>query len=184
MATTTNHITAEQLWQMGDCSQELFRGELIEVMSPAGSVHGIIMRRLSRIVDEYLEQTGLGEAYTGDVGFILGRKPDTVYGPDVAYVSQGKLDQLSGTENYLPTIPDVVFEILSTHDSFKKTESKAKDYLGFGVPLVVLINPRKRLLHVYRPGADPTDVEAGTTFDCGEPAPGLLIDTDLLFRGI
>ena len=171
MSTTTNHITAEQLWQMGDCSYELLRGELIEVMSPAGNVHGIIVSRLAWIVTSYVLEMGSGQAFTGDVGFVLDRDPDTVLGPDVAYVSQQKLDQLSGTENFLPISPDVAFEVISTHDTFKKVESKAKQYVGFDVPLVVVINPRKRCLHVHRPGANVVEIEAGATFDCGEPAP-------------
>jgi len=60
MSTTTNQITAGQLWEMGDCPYELLRGKLNEVTSPAGNVHGILMRRLSWILENYIQPTGEG----------------------------------------------------------------------------------------------------------------------------
>lgn len=184
MSTTTNLITADEFESMGDIPYELLRGKLIQVMSPAGFVHGKLMLRLSHVLQNYIEQHGGGEALSGDVGFILARDPDTVLGPDLAFVSQTKLDSLTEPFNYVPLVPDVVIEIISVNDTFKSAAAKAREYIGFGVPLVIVVNPKKKLLHVHRPGEAVVDVTDMDVFDCGAAAPGLNIDTAVLFKGI
>jgi Uma2 family endonuclease len=184
MSTTTNHTTAEELWQMADEPLELLRGKLIEIMSPAGGTHSKLMARLSLLVVEYVEREPAYDAFSGDCGFIFARNPDTVLGPDVALVSGQKLSQLDNIDHFLPVIPDVVFEIISVNDTFQSVDQKAKLYLEFGVPLAIVVNPRKRILRVHRAGEEVFDVPDGEKFDCDAAAPGLVIDTKWLFKVI
>lgn len=184
MSTTTNLITADEFEAMGDIPYELLRGKLIEVMSPTGDDHAELTMKLSWIVFEYVRAKKLGRGYAGDPGFILSRDPDTVLAPDVAYVTHENRARLNEPHNFMQLVPDIAFEVISVHDTFKATAAKAREYIGFGVPLVIVVNPRKRMLHIHRPGVGVADIAEGELFDCGEVAPGLTIDTGMLFENM
>jgi Uma2 family endonuclease len=115
MATTQTITTAEQLLQaagLGRC--ELVRGELI-MMTPAGFRHGCIASTINRVLGNFISQRGLGVVTGAETGFQIGRNPDTVRAPDVAFIGADRVPE-SKPAGYFPGAPDLAVEVLSPGD--------------------------------------------------------------------
>jgi Uma2 family endonuclease len=76
--------------------------------------------------------------------------PDTVRAPDVAFVSQERLEAVGEIEGYWPGAPDLAVEVISLGDSHVEVEEKVFDWLEAGTKMVFTINPRSRSVTVYR----------------------------------
>jgi Uma2 family endonuclease len=148
-------MTAEELLetQVPNKSTELVRGRLI-VHEPPGGRHGYVAAILAFRLSQHVDQTAAGAVFVGDVGFTLRRDPDTVRGPDVAFVRQDRLPQPIPT-NYLEFAPDLVIEVLSPDDRPGEVLARVGDWLDAGARLVWVIDPQRRLARVYR--ADGTE---------------------------
>jgi len=140
--------TAEELLKaqhIGRC--ELVRGEL-RMMVPPGFEHGRISVRISRRLDEYAEPRGLG-VVTGETGFLLATKPDTVRAPDAAFVSA---ERVRGTiRGYFPGAPDLAVEVLSPDDRPGDVREKIAEWLGAGALAVWVVDPKRRTVTVHEP---------------------------------
>ncbi len=87
-------MTAEELLSTNVPNKrtELVRGRLI-VHEPPGGRHGYIAANLAFQLNQHIDLTAAGAVFVGDVGFTLRRDPDTVRGPDVAFVRKDRLPQ-------------------------------------------------------------------------------------------
>ena len=127
---------------------ELRKGELVS-MSPAGAQHGEIAVRLVRTVSAFVEKKRLGNVYDSSTGFRL--SPDICYAPDISFVRNNRLRQLRvEPEKYLQGAPDLAAEVLSPTDSLREISEKVKDYFQHGTSLAWIIDPRQRLVRIYR----------------------------------
>lgn len=93
MASIQEITTAEQLFEtpgLGRC--ELIRGELM-MMSPAGFEHGEVAGRIYGHVFMYVTARRLGSVLAAETGFVIGRDPDSVRAPDVAFVRADRVSQ-------------------------------------------------------------------------------------------
>ena len=149
--TAVQATTAEQLALLPDTGMryELVQGEL-QMMSPAGHLHGRIAMRLGSLLEDHVRRLRLGTVYAAETGFLLSREPDTVRAPDVAFVSKGRLAGLEDSEGYLPLAPDLVGEVVSPSDTFTQVEEKAMVWLAAGTRLVLVVDPGTRTVRLYR----------------------------------
>jgi Uma2 family endonuclease len=92
MAVLNRLLTAEDLLRMPQESirSDLTRGELIR-MTPAGARHGQIAGNFLIKLGAYVAGKRMGRVFAAETGFILSRDPDTVRGPDVAFVSRERI---------------------------------------------------------------------------------------------
>ena len=93
MSTQTRLITADEFLAWPDepgFRQELIRGEVV-TMSLPGWRHGEVALKIGRLIGNYVEASELGKTYAAETGFIVERDPDTVRGPDVAFVRTERL---------------------------------------------------------------------------------------------
>ena len=105
MTTKPKLMTAEELLLMpnGDMQRKLIRGVLTEDMPP-GDEHGVLAARIGWLFANYCEENDYGEVRAGDSGFLLERGPDTVRGPDLAWVSPDRCpSRSSDTRSWRPT---------------------------------------------------------------------------------
>ena len=112
----TRLVTAEELERMPEDPvnrYELVEGRLVR-MSPVSFDHGRIVTRLSFLLSRHLSDTPSG-VVVADVGFKLASNPDTVRGPDIAFLRNDRLPS-RGTRGFLSEPPDAVFEVLSPDD--------------------------------------------------------------------
>ena len=151
MSTTIQQMTAEELLKMPDDGfrYELVRGDLRQ-MSPAGHKHGRIAGNITASLGPLVVTTKLGRIYVADTGFLISSDPDTVRAPDVAFVSQKRLDEVGEVEGYWPGAPDLVVEVISPTDTYTEVDEKVLEWLAKGARMVVVVNPRKHCATVYR----------------------------------
>ena len=91
---------------------DLIDGDLHR-MSQLGAEHGEVAGEVSRQIGNHAVERGLGRGYAAGTGFLLGRNPDTVLVPDVAFVRTERLPPRAERRGYLPLAPDLVVEVVS-----------------------------------------------------------------------
>ena len=115
MSVTIQPLTAEALLAMSSTlgRAELLDGELIR-MSPAGFEHGSITLKLAWPIARHVEEHQLGIVCAAETGFLLKRNPDTVRAPDLAFVSQARVEQVGSVKGYWPGCPGRCFRMRSS----------------------------------------------------------------------
>ena len=150
---------------------ELVEGELRR-MSPASHHHGRIILNLSAPLHHFVRANRLGAVYAAETGFQIASNPDTVLAPDVAFVRQERVEAAGSAAGYYPGAPDVAAEVISPHDLYTEVEEKVIAWLDGGTSMVLIINPRKRIVTVYRSRSNITVLAEDDTIDGGEVVPG------------
>src|SRR6266566_2452100 len=84
-------MTAAELLQIPDKHAELVRGALVVHELP-GLRHGRIAMEIAAALGAHVRAQQLGRVYV-ESGFKLTSNPDTVRGPDVAFISQSRLPE-------------------------------------------------------------------------------------------
>ena len=153
--STTTRVTADQLLQMPDDGYryELVAGELRK-MTPAGWRHGTGGGNLHALLGYHVMQHKLGRVLGADPGFLLSRDPDTVRAPDIAFISQQRLEGELPTEAFWPGAPDLAVEVVSPGDPTGEVDEKVKSWLDAGAKIVWVVNPKWRSVTVYRTATD------------------------------
>jgi Uma2 family endonuclease len=149
MATKTL-MTAKDLLNLPEdgWKYELVRGELVR-LSPGKPKHGKTIAKMARIIGNFVETHQLGTTYTNDTGFVLEHEPDTVRGPDVAFVAKKRIPPEGEPDEYWDIAPDLVVEVPSDNDTRKEVQDKVTEYLKAGVRLVWVVDPKKRMVEVH-----------------------------------
>jgi len=178
--SSTHHITADELLRMGEGKRELIRGEVME-LTPPGVRHGRIQLRVGRLVEEFVDRSGLGHYVTAESGYLLASKPDTVRAPDVAVVTADRVAGFEGEVGYLPLAPDLAVEVVSPSDSFLDVETKARMWLEHGTRVVWVVEPDSRRVLIYEPGKDRRDLGEEDTLDAPDILPGFSVPVTRVF---
>lgn len=175
-------LTAKDLLEIPDDGfhYELVKGELRK-MAPAGHTHGRIAAKLTWQLAQYVEAHHLGAIYAAETGFLLSSNPDTVRAPDVAFVSQKRIEEAGDVEGYWPGAPDLAVEVVSPSDTYVKVEEKVIEWLEAGTRMVLVVNPRSRTVTIHRLLTDITMLTEKDTLDGGDVVPGWSIRIDSLF---
>src|SRR5256712_6205925 len=147
---STPLMTAEELLytSVPNKRTELVRGRLV-VHEPPGGKHGNVTANLGARLWTHANLTRAGAVFVGDTVFTLARNPDTVRGPDIAFIRTERLPQPIPS-TYLEFAPDLVVEVLSHHDRPGEVLAKVGDWLDAGARLVWVVDPERRLARVYR----------------------------------
>jgi Uma2 family endonuclease len=161
---------------------ELVKGELIK-MSPRGGKHGVLAIRIGMAIAQHVEANRLGEVFAAETGFILFTNPDTVRAPDAAFVSRERIPPGGIPEKFWPGAPDLAVEVLSPSDTLYEVDEKIEEYLEAGVRLVWIVNPRKRTVTIYSPGAEPRRLAEDEALDGRDVLPGFQYNLRRLFAG-
>jgi Uma2 family endonuclease len=151
MATATKLLTAEEYALLPDDGQptELVRGEVVEMPSPLPR-HGQICFKVARIIGNFVEEHGLGHVVINDSGVITERDPDTVRGPDVAFYSFSRVPPGPfPRDRYLAAKPELVFEVRSPSDRWRKVLSKVNEYLEAGVGIVCVVDDDTQSVRIF-----------------------------------
>ena len=170
LRTRQTLMTAEEYARLPDDGRryELVRGVLVEMSHPQ-SHHGIVVVALASLLRSWVRPRKLG-IIVADVGHVIERGPDTVRGPDVAFVRNGRLDLR--TTSWVEGGPDLAVEIRSPGDRKGEIDERVADYLRAGTPLVWVVDPAKRTVTVRRPGVADVVLREDDEVDGGEVLPG------------
>jgi Uma2 family endonuclease len=184
MATTSQVaqlLTAEDLLRMpaDGFRYELVRGELRK-MPPAGDIHGKIAGKFWRL-GRYVEEHHLGAFYVAETGFQLASDPDTVRAPAVAFVRRERVEEVGDIEEYFPGASDLAIEVISPSDTYTKVKEKVIEWLDAGTRIVMVIDPRMRMVTVYRSRSNIVILSEGEILDGGDVVPGWTMPVGELF---
>ena len=125
-------------------------------MAPAGNEHGSIAAVFTGLLIVHVRAQKLGKVYAAETGFKLSTDPDTVRAPDVAFISQKRLDEVGPVRGYWPGAPDLAVEVVSPGDLYTEVGEKVAEWLGEGSRMVVVVNPRNKQVLVH---TSPTNVK-------------------------
>ena len=135
-------------------------------------VQPVLRRQRVQDLEGFVRPRGLGTVYTGDTGFILARSPDTVRGPDIAFVSSGRREILEDEDRFLPGPPDLAVEVLSPGDRAGRIREKVADYLTAGTRMVWVVDPARGRVNVYRALLSPRTLQPGDEVEGEDVLPG------------
>jgi Uma2 family endonuclease len=166
-------MTADELLRLPDDGYryELVKGELRK-MAPAGHEHGFVAMNAGSDLKQHVKKNRLGRVFAAETGFVLASSPDTVRAPDVAFVRKERLNEGMGKKGYWPGPPDLAVEVVSPGDSYSEVEEKALTWLEAGCLMVIVADPMKRTLTVYRSLTDIVILTEQDVLKGGDVVPG------------
>jgi len=152
MSAVPRRLTAEEFAALPNDGMrlELVRGEIV-AMAPTFGDHGSTAMQLSILLGHHVMTHKLGKLYAAETGFLLARNPDTVRAPDLAFIQASRLTPETGSPNWVPVIPDLVTEVVSSTDRRTQVADKVQTWLSAGVRLVWVVYPATRTIAVHRP---------------------------------
>lgn len=182
MSIATDRYSADDLFALPkDGSRyELVKGEL-RTMPPSGGDHGRYAMRVSLPLGNHVVDASLGELMAAETGFRINRDPDTVRAPDVAYLAKERLPPLGMHRGFYDLAPDLAVEVLSANDSYSEVQEKMIDWLDAGVRMVILVDPRRRNVTIYRSRADIQILDESDTISGGDVVPGWTLPVAKIF---
>ncbi|HEY8691276.1 MAG TPA: Uma2 family endonuclease [Chloroflexota bacterium] len=149
---------------------ELVRGELVEMSNPTPR-HGAVLAEAVYLLMGWAKPTKAGLVTCGDPGFILERAPDTVRGPDVAFVRKERAADAYAARPWPEFGPDFVIEVRSPSNSWREMQEKIAMFFAAGTLLALVLEPDK-FAEVHRPGQEPVRLELNDTFSAEDVLPG------------
>lgn len=182
MASRERLVTVEEFARIPDDDHryELVEGRVVRT-SPPGSRHAVLATRIARLLDQHVEALGLGVVMTSG-GFHLASRPDTVREPDVAFVRAERIPASGVPDGFWPGPADLAVEIRSPGDRHSEIAAKVTEYLGRGVRLVWVVDPKSRTITVRQPGQPPIVLDQEAALDGGAAVPGFSCPLEKIFR--
>jgi Uma2 family endonuclease len=177
MAATTKQWTMEELHRLPDDDgnkYELVRGELF-VTPPPNEAHETIAARLTRILDPYAEEHGLGFVFHPRA---VMRFDGSEVEPDLMVrqpLAPGAVDW-----DGAPT-PMLIVEILSGSTRRRDQLQKRNLYIDAGVADYWLVDPDRRMITVARPGQSDLRVSDELSWSPAGAARPLVVELSRVF---
>ncbi|MGA2258390.1 MAG: Uma2 family endonuclease [Thermoguttaceae bacterium] len=177
-------VTAEQLLHMPSDGyrHELVAGEL-RMMSPGGWQHGEVGGWLHGRMAAHIQTRRLGKLFMAETGFILGRDPDTVRAPDIAFIHKDHLPPNLPEDAFWPGAPDLAVEVVSPNETYREVDEKAKVWLSAGAQVVWVVNPLLRTVSVYRSNGSIVTLTAKDELTGEDVLPGFRCGVEEIFAG-
>jgi Uma2 family endonuclease len=174
-------MTLEELYALPDdgTKQELQAGILISEPLPSFR-HGRVAAAIAYELRTHVRRHRLGVVVSNDSGFLLARSPDTVRGPDVAFVSR---DRMTIDEaRAFPGAPDLAVEVLSPSNTPASMHAKVADYLAAGTRRVWVVDVERETVTIYASLLSPRIVAPDGILDGEDVVPGFRVPVAELFE--
>jgi Uma2 family endonuclease len=176
-------ITAEHFQRLPDepgYRLELVRGMVVRSPGP-GARHGKVDGNVVSILVPFVRRQRLGDVFSGGTSYILERRPDTVRGPDISFVSRDRLPQDRLPDSYLEQAPDLAIEILSPSNRPGQLRQRMTDLFRGGCREVWVLDPTRETVTIHRPEAMETVLEANSELE-SPLLPGFRVRVTEFFR--
>ena len=146
------------------------------LMAPAGGASSARNMEVCRQLANWAQRDGSGIAFDSSVGYILPN--GAMRSPDASWVRKDRWDALRADERekFLPLCPDVVVELRSPSDRLASLQRRLRELIRNGAQLGWLIDPRRRSVHVYRPGQAVRTLLAPAEITADPPLNGFVLD--------
>lgn len=181
MTTDATPMTADELIRLprGRARHELVRGVLrtfpLAFMDEASVTSGI-----NGSLGAFVRDHRQGKVVVG-VGFLLAIDPDTVRAPNLAFLRRERLESVGIPEGYFPGAPDLAVEIVAPDELYLDVHDTIAEWLEHGTQVVFVVNPRRKVVAVHRPGQPVVILGVEDTLTAEEVVPGWSLAVRELF---
>jgi Uma2 family endonuclease len=158
---------------------EVDEGELL-VMTRPNYRHGRVQSNLIRILGGHAHHHKLGDVVS-ESGFILGRNPDILRGPDVAFVRAERVPEVPD-EGWAEFGPDLAIEIVSPSDTARQIDRKVHQYLAAGTRAVWIVYPDTQSVQIFEPNGVARVIEAEGLLASPHALPGFEVRAGEIFE--
>lgn len=182
LVTPPKLFTAEEYAALPDLGRptELVRGRIVDMNRPFPR-HGQVCAAVSYALQRYLEDHDIGHVIINDPGVVVERDPDTVRGPDVAFLSYKRAPKGPLPDDYLEAAPELVVEVRSPTDRWGKLLSKVGEYLTAGSEVVCVIDPESETVQLHFAARPPQTLSINEELTFPELLPGFQVPVRQLF---
>jgi Uma2 family endonuclease len=156
------------------------KGELV-LMPPLGMTGGRAESDLNHQLASWVDEHG-GCVFSSNAGFNL---PNTALrSPDAAYVTEEHWQAVPPEERrrFAHLVPDAAFELRSRTDSLRDLRRKLDEYVACGVTLVVLLDPKRKVVEIRRHGAADETHTDPDVIELGPPLEGFKLNVRRIFE--
>lgn len=151
---------------------ELVAGVLVDVCRPK-PIHGKTQALLTMYITMFVVQNKLGMVTT-EAGYITHRQPDSLRGPDEAFISKSRLGA-HDLNDYIPIAPDLAVEIASEFDTAADLDKKVNEYLAAGTRLIWIVYPDSQRVGIYDNDGHFRGIDISGMLDGGAVLPGFQV---------
>jgi Uma2 family endonuclease len=159
------HQPGERQWTVDDYMSleddqrfEVLDGELLMVPSP-NIYHQRAITNLGTMINAYTLENDLGVCFDAPFDVVLFE--DTVVQPDFTFVQKERLAGLYDG-HCISGAPDLLIEVLSPATESRDRHQKRKIYARAGVPWLLLVEPKAKLVEVLQLNDDANYVVVDT----------------------
>lgn len=177
-ATPAKLVTADEFSCMQDedgKEYELEEGRIVEVggASPRSSA---VAATILILLGAFVRLHKLGVVGGADWRAKLTASPDSIRNPDVCFTRAARLRGGKVPLRHQAGAPDLVFEVLSPSDRYRRTVRRVREYLAAGAAVVVVVDPDERSAAVHRPDGTMEDYDGDGVLTFGDLLPGFTLN--------
>lgn len=168
-----------------DVPTELIRGEVVEMTRPVAT-HGVLCFELAVMLRGWSspDEDRLVVA-TNDTGFVTGRSPDTVRGPDIIAIKKSRLPDGRPPDAWFESpAPDLCVEVMSPSNTWEEMLQKAAEFMTAGVQEVWILDPTSRCIWGVHVETGPFRADIGDRVEGRDILPGFALRVADIFEAI
>lgn len=178
-------LTSEQFYKLCQANPDIkleldSKGKLI-VMPPTGGETGDRNSEINYQLRAWNKHTKMGKCFDSSTGFVLpnGAKRS----PDAAWIPLDRWEFLTPEQRkrFLPLCPDFAIELMSETDTLGEVQKKMQEYTDNGLRLGWLINPKNKIVEIYRLRQNVEVRRSPTTLSGEDVLPGFVLDLNQIF---
>ena len=185
MVTLKLPLTDEEFIQIAAANQDwrfesTKDGELV-IMPPTGGNTGRRNSKLTTQLEIWNSASKLGETFDSSTLFVLPNGARR--SPDAAWIRRDRWKALTleQQDKYPPICPDFVIELVSPSDRVEELRQKMQEYLDNGAELGWLIDPKTRLVEVYRSGQNKEILDSPATLSGEDVLPEFVLNLQPIY---
>jgi Uma2 family endonuclease len=179
-------MSQEQFAELAQINQDVrleltAKGELI-IMPPTGGETGNKNFEIYIDLGIWNRQKRLGKAFDSSTGFVLPNGANR--SPDASWIRMERWEALSPEQRkkLLPLCPDFAVELVSESDRLSKTQEKMQEYVENGLRLGWLIDPKTKIVEIYRPNQAVEVLECPLTLSGEDVLPDFTLSLNDIFE--
>ncbi len=180
MAIARRQMTLEAFLRLPEAepAYEFWHGEVTQKVPPKGP-HGAMQYGFGRLIDEVAPLRRPVRVFTETRVTFAGES--TV--PDLVVYRRDRVprDERGQIADDFTSPPDIAVEIISPGQSRATLVERCRWYTENSVGLAIFVDPRQRVVRLFRPGAMSGDLRGTAQLDFGDVLPGFTLTVDEFF---